>query len=35
MVELLNTLKFLHKMSADIIKFVCSAVELEIKMRRL
>ena len=24
MEELLNTLKFVHKMSADIIKFVCS-----------
>jgi len=32
--KLLNTLKFLYKISADIIKFVCNSVELVHKMRR-
>ena len=32
--ELLNTLKFLHKISADITKFVCSTVEMAHKMQR-
>jgi hypothetical protein len=32
---LLNKLKFVHKMSADILKFVCSSAELVHKMRKL
>ena len=32
--RLLNTLKFVHKMSADIIKFVCSSEELVHNMLR-
>ena len=35
MAGLLDTLKFLHKISTDIIKFVCSSVELVRKVRRL
>ena len=31
---LLNTLKFVSKMFADIIKFICSIAELDHKMRR-
>jgi len=30
--RLLNTLKFVHKISADIIKFVCSCAEVVHKM---
>ena len=32
---LLNTLKLVHKLSADIIKFLCGSGELVQKMRRL
>jgi len=32
---LLNTLKFVHKISADVIKFICSHAELVHKMQRL
>jgi len=32
---LLNTVKFVHKMSADVIKFVCSSAELVRKVRIL
>jgi hypothetical protein len=33
--DLLNTLNFVHKMLADIVKLVCSSVELAHKMTTL
>jgi hypothetical protein len=33
--DYLNTLKFVHKMCVDILKFVCSSAKLVRKMRRL